>query len=77
MLCNLGAGKSGRAWAARGECDEVEVFWSDVRCRTFSDKSEETDILDTLQHIADELERDLARTGFAGRCVCVKFKVSF
>ncbi|KAJ9114488.1 hypothetical protein QFC20_001361 [Naganishia adeliensis] len=42
--------------------------------RTFSDKSEETDILDTLQHIADELERDLARTGFAGRCVCVKFK---
>lgn len=46
-----------------------------MRYRTFSDKSDETDILDTLQHIADELGRDLARTGFAGRCICVKFKV--
>lgn len=28
-----------------------------------------------LSDIADELERDLERTGFAGRTVTVKFKV--
>lgn len=61
---------------AKGECNGTELFCANALCRTFSDKSEETDILDTLQHIADELERDLARTGFAGGCVCVKFKVS-
>ncbi|KAJ9114977.1 hypothetical protein QFC22_005305 [Naganishia vaughanmartiniae] len=42
--------------------------------RTFSDKSNETEILEMLEHIAQELESDLARTGFAGRCVCVKYK---
>ncbi|KAJ9095713.1 hypothetical protein QFC21_005585 [Naganishia friedmannii] len=39
-------------------------------------KSNEAEILEMLEHIAQELERDLARTGFAGRCVCVKYKVS-
>lgn len=43
--------------------------------RTFREKSNGEEILETLNDIAEELEKDLKRTGFAGRTVTVKFKL--
>lgn len=44
--------------------------------RTFRDKSQEEDILAMLAEIADELEKDLKGTQYAGKTVTVKYKVS-
>ena len=44
--------------------------------RTFRDKMDDQDILDTLADIAKELEEDLERLQYAGKTVTVKFKVS-
>lgn len=43
--------------------------------RTFREKSNSEEILETLREIADNLEEDLKRTGYAGRTVVVKYKV--
>lgn len=42
---------------------------------TFRDKTNEDDILNELEEIAAELEKDLANLQFAGRTVTVKFKL--
>jgi DNA polymerase kappa len=44
--------------------------------RTFREKSKDEDILQCLAEIAQNLEEDLKRTGFSGRTVVVKYKVS-
>lgn len=44
--------------------------------RTFRDKTDDQDILDTLADIARELEEDLERSQYAGKTITVKFKVS-
>ena len=43
--------------------------------RTFRDKTDDQDILDTLAEIARELEEDLEQLQYAGKTVTVKFKV--
>jgi DNA polymerase kappa len=43
--------------------------------RTFREKKDDTDILETLSEIAKDLEKDLERTRFAGQTVTVKYKV--
>lgn len=45
--------------------------------RTFRDKTDDQDILDTLTEIAAELEKDLERLQYAGKTITIKFKVSF
>lgn len=43
--------------------------------RTFRDKSDDQDILDTLADIAVELGKDMERLQYAGKTVNVKYKV--
>lgn len=43
--------------------------------RTFRDKSDENEILSMLENIAEELEGDMKRLQYAGRCVTVKYKL--
>ena len=42
---------------------------------TFGDMSDSDELRKKLKHIADELEGDLARTGFKGRTLCLKIKL--
>ena len=47
----------------------------DHKYRTFRDKTEDDDIMETLAEIADELGKDLDKLLYAGKTVTVKFKV--
>ena len=44
--------------------------------RTFRDKTQDEEILAELESIAEELEKDLKSTQYAGKTVTVKYKVS-
>lgn len=44
--------------------------------RTFRDKTNDQDIMDTLADIAVELGKDLERLQYSGKTVTVKYKVS-
>ena len=44
--------------------------------RTFRDKTEDDDIMETLAEIAVELGKDLDNLKYAGKTITVKFKVS-
>jgi hypothetical protein len=45
--------------------------------RTFREKSNSEEILSILSEIADNLQQDLERTGYSGRTVVIKYKVSW
>lgn len=51
-------------------CSEIVLTRS-----TFRDKTQDEEILEQLEEIAEELEKDLANLKYAGRTVTVKFKL--
>jgi DNA polymerase kappa len=46
-----------------------------VNFRTFHALSDSTKILEKLQSVASDLEEDLARTGWAGQTITLKYKL--
>lgn len=73
----LANGKRGRAWGSRGEFLQSRERTLQLKqfCRTFRDKTDDDDIMDTLADIADELGKDLEKLQYAGKTVTVKYKV--
>lgn len=62
--------RSGRVLASSGGW----LLWTALMNSTFKDKVNDDDILQQLDEIATELEKDLTNLQYAGRTVTVKFK---
>jgi hypothetical protein len=67
--------RSARVSASRGKLLPVQQYLTPRR--TFRDKTNDQDIMDTLADIAVELGKDLERLQYSGKTVTVKYKVSF
>ena len=67
----LGIAENTVAPGKRGERKSVGVE------RTFRDKTDDEDIMKTLEDIAAELGKDLEKLQYAGKTVTIKYKVSW
>lgn len=69
MQCYLGLG---RTWVQPAEEFQRKSVGTES---TFADMSSPTELRAKLRHTAEELEKDMLRTGFKGRTLCLKVKL--
>lgn len=74
---HLANAKSGRVSAVKGTLPlSRRQAVPNAPYRTFRDKTEDDDIMNTLGEIAEELGKDLEKLQYAGKTITLKLKLS-
>ena len=80
ILSNLTNARKERALEPKGKVLSITIrrkprlpFWNDTR--TFGSLSNLDKLLEKLQEVTEELEKDMAKRGWAGKTVTLKYKL--